>query len=67
MNLGMRAEGDGMIRLTDMSGRVVLSESVPAGYQIYQVEIHHLNHGMYILHWIESGKPRGVGKIVKAR
>jgi len=67
VNLGMRTEDDGMIRLTDMSGRVVLSEFVPSGYQIYQVDIHHLNHGVYILHWIESGKPRGVGKIVKAR
>ncbi|HER08089.1 MAG TPA: T9SS type A sorting domain-containing protein [Bacteroides sp.] len=67
INLGMRTEDDGMIRLTDMGGRVVLSEHVPAGYQIYQVDIQHLNQGMYIIHYMESGKIRGLSKIVKSR
>ncbi len=67
VNLGSRTEHSGMIRLTDMSGRVVITENIPAGYQIYQLDIQHLNHGMYVLEWIESGRIRGLSKVVKSR
>ncbi|HDS07770.1 MAG TPA: T9SS type A sorting domain-containing protein, partial [Bacteroides sp.] len=67
VNLGSRTEHGGIIRLTDMSGRVVIAENMPAGYQIYQLDIQHLNHGMYVLEWIESGRIRGLNKVVKSR
>jgi len=67
VNLGAITEYYGRIELLDMSGKVVLAENVPAGYQIFQLDIEHLNRGMYILQWIESGEVKGVSKIVKTR
>jgi hypothetical protein len=40
---------------------------MPAGHQIYQLNIHDLVQGMYVLQWIESGQIRGIEKIVKTR
>jgi hypothetical protein len=65
LDLGARAENQGRIELLDMSGRPVVSELVPRGYKLYEVNIGHLTRGMYIVHWIESGKVRGISKIVK--
>ena len=67
VNLGTRTGDYGRIELLDMSGRVVLSEHVPPGYQIFQLDVEHLNRGMYILRWVESGQVRGVSKAVKTR
>ena len=65
INLGKPAEKSGTIKLLDMNGRVVLTEHVPPGYQIYQIGIEHLNRGIYILYWYESDQFRGLNKIVK--
>ncbi len=67
VNLGVRTTQPGSIVLLDMSGKVVLVEPIPPGYQLIQLEIEHLNRGMYILQWIESGQVRGVTKVVKPR
>jgi hypothetical protein len=65
INLAKPSENPGTIRLLDMNGRVVLTEHVPPGYQIYQIGIEHLNRGIYILYWYESDQFRGLNKIVK--
>jgi hypothetical protein len=65
LNLGTRSANRGRIELLDMSGRPVISEHVPAGYQIYEVDIQHLNRGIYIVHWIEYGRVTGISKLVK--
>ncbi len=65
LNLGSRSQETGRIELHDMSGRTVISEQVPAGYQIYEVDIQHLSKGLYIVHWIEYGRVTGISKIVK--
>ncbi|MFH0756826.1 MAG: T9SS type A sorting domain-containing protein [Bacteroidota bacterium] len=67
VNLGTRTERPGSIVVLDMSGKVLLAEQVPAGYQLFQLDIGQLERGMYILRWIESGQVRGVSKVVKAR
>ncbi len=67
VNLGARTERPGSIVLLDMSGKVVQAEQVPAGYQLLQLDIEHLERGMYILQWLESGQVRGVTKVVKPR
>jgi hypothetical protein len=65
LNLGTRSVNRGRIELLDMSGRPVISENVPAGYQICEVDIQHLNRGIYIVHWIEYGRVKGISKLVK--
>ena len=60
-------EEEAVIRLLDMNGRVVRNEKMPAGHQIYQLNIQDLVQGMYVLQWIESGQIRGIEKIVKTR
>jgi hypothetical protein len=67
VNLGAMTEHPGRIVLLDMSGKVMLVEQIQAGYQLFQLDIEHLNQGMYILQWIESGQVKGVSKVVKLR
>jgi hypothetical protein len=65
VNLGTTTDHAGRFDLLDMNGRVVMTEKVPPGYQVYQIDIQHLNRGIYILHWYESGRHVGFQKIVK--
>ena len=67
VNLGATTENPGRLELMEISGRTVLTEHLPAGYQLYQLDIGHLYPGMYILRWIESQQVRGVNKFVKVR
>jgi hypothetical protein len=67
INLGSTTEEEAVLRLLDINGRVVRNEKMPAGHQIYQLNIHDLVQGMYVLQWIESGQIRGIEKIVKTR
>jgi hypothetical protein len=67
VNVGSTTQENGVIRILDMNGRLVHTEYMPAGHQIYQLDIHELIRGMYVLHWMESGQIRGVEKIVKTR
>jgi hypothetical protein len=65
INFGNRTEEDGHLKLIDMNGRVVLSEKLPAGYQIYQLEIGYLQRGVYIVQWEQSGFIKGMEKVIK--
>ncbi len=65
VNLGDMTGLPGIIELLEMNGRVVMSEHLPAGQQLFQVDIDHLQPGMYILRWVESDQVRGVSKFVK--
>jgi hypothetical protein len=65
VNLGMTTEQEGQIKLVDMSGRVVVNELLPAGYQIIQLDVAHLERGVYIVQWEESGVIRGLDKLIK--
>ncbi len=67
INLGSTTEEEAVIRLLDINGRVVHNEKMPAGHQIYQLNVHDLVQGMYVLQWIESGQIRAIEKIVKTR
>ncbi|HER09932.1 MAG TPA: T9SS type A sorting domain-containing protein, partial [Bacteroides sp.] len=67
VNLGHTTVLTGRLDLIDMNGRLVLTELVPPGYQIYQIDIGHLNRGIYILRWNESGKDTGFQKIGKTK
>jgi hypothetical protein len=65
VNLGSTTEAEGLIKLVDMSGRVVKSELLPAGYQIYKLDVAHLERGVYVVQWEESGVVRGLDKLIK--
>jgi len=67
MNTGAVTESPGRMELLEMSGKVVLSEYLPAGHQVYQFDIEKLNAGMYLIRWFESDQIRGVSKFVKVR
>jgi hypothetical protein len=67
VNLGSRKTSQGQIELLDMNSKVVLTEHVPAGYQIVQLDLNLLERGIYILRWIDSGQVKGVRKVVKTR
>ncbi len=67
MNTGSGTLHAGSIELLDLNGKVVRLDQVPAGYQVFQLEIDDLEDGIYILRWIESGMIRGIGKFVKIR
>lgn len=67
VDLGAGSEDNGNIVLTDLSGRVVLQEFVPAGTRALQLNISLLDPGIFFLRWIESGQVRGVGKVMKIR
>ena len=65
VNLGRPSDRDGRFDVIDMNGRIVLSEQVPMGYQVYQLGIESLNRGFYMIQWMESGILRGRTKLVK--
>jgi hypothetical protein len=67
VNLGARTENTGKIELFDLRGKMVLEEEIPPGYQIIQLNIAHLQKGIYLLRWRESGQVKGVSKVVKYR
>jgi len=67
VNLGNRTESNGRIQLFDIHGKVVLEETIPAGYQVIQLDIDRLTEGMYILRWTEAGKVTGRSKVVVSR
>ncbi len=67
VNLGTRSEHVGRIELIDVNGKVVFEEHLPAGYQVFQLDLDPLSRGLYILRWIESDQIRGVSKVVKSR
>jgi PKD repeat protein len=65
VNLGRIAERAGLLRVMDMNGRQVMTEQIPAGYQVYQLNINQLNRGLYLLYWMEGDQVRGITKIIK--
>jgi len=64
VNLGYRTEKKGRIELFDIHGKVVLKENVPPGYQVIQLDVDHLNTGLYLVRWSEPGQVKGVSKVV---
>jgi hypothetical protein len=65
LNLGTTSQRKGRLEMLDMNGRKVLVEQLPAGHQVYQVGIDHLERGMNIIGWYESGQLMGIRKIIK--
>jgi len=65
IDLGAGSENNGNIELTDISGKVVLKEYVPAGTRALQLNVSLIGPGIFFLRWIESGQVRGVGKVMK--
>jgi len=67
LNLDEETKNLGRVELSDINGRLVLSETLQPGSLEVQLHINHLERGIYILQWIESGQIRGVSKVVKTR
>jgi hypothetical protein len=60
-------EKKGKVELANLSGKVVLYKEAPPGTRVVQLETGPLPPGIYILRWTETGKVRGLGKVVKIR
>jgi hypothetical protein len=65
VNLGREALEDGRLEIVDMNGRVVQNTHIPMGYQIYQLDIHTLERGLYMVQWYEGDRLRAHTKLVK--
>ena len=65
VNIGSSSERDGRFEVIDMNGRIVQSEHVPSGYQIYQMDVQSLNRGFYMIMWYEAGILKGRNKLIK--
>jgi len=65
VTISSSSERDGRFEVIDMNGRIVQSEHVPSGYQIYQMDVQSLNRGFYIIQWYEAGLLKGRNKFVK--
>ena len=50
---GSQHSAPGRIELLEMSGRLVMSEQVPAGSGLYQMDMGTLTPGMYMIRWID--------------
>ena len=64
VNLGCRTENNSKIELIDLHGRVVHKENIPPGSHIVQLDIGHLNKGLFLLRWSETGRIKGLSKVV---
>lgn len=67
LNLGSKSERAGKLEMLELSGKVVGVEELPPDHQVYQIDISHLDPGMYILRWIEAGQVRGLVKFVRMK
>ena len=67
VELGENSALSGRIEIADINGRVVHATYLPMGTEKIQLDIGHLDRGIYILQWIEAGQSKGVGKVVKTR
>jgi PKD repeat protein len=67
VKLGTSPDREGRLRITDLSGRVMLETDVQPGYSLQMLEISHLSQGMYMISWLESGVLKGSAKMVRAR
>jgi PKD repeat protein len=65
VNLGRTIEQEGHIKLVDMSGRVVLHQQLPSGYQIFKLDVDHLDRGVYVVQWEQAGVIQGLEKLIK--
>jgi PKD repeat protein len=64
VNLVHTTENSGKIELFDIQGRVVHKETVPPGNTEVQLDVSHLDKGLYLLRWSETGRINGMGKFV---
>jgi hypothetical protein len=67
LSLGKPAENQGMIRVMDLSGRLVLEADMEPGYSVRQLDISDLSEGVYLVSWVQSGVSMGRGKFVLTR
>jgi len=67
LNLGKPAEDQGLIRVMDLSGRLVLEAEMEPGHSIRQLDISDLSEGVYLVSWLQSGVSMGRGKFVLVR
>jgi len=65
VNLGYRSTHSGRIEVLDLNGRVAREEQIPAGFQVFQLDINLLNRGIYILRWTEANQINKTARLVK--
>lgn len=65
VNLGSRAEKEGILEVYDLSGRMVMNMETQPGYQIFNLDVQDLTKGMYMIRLMESGVVVGHSKFIK--
>ena len=62
VNLGSGQEYNGQIKITDLSGKIVMTVDVQPGISLYQLDVAHLSRGMYMIYLMEAGEMKGTKK-----
>jgi len=67
INLGTLATGEGVLEVSDLSGKMVYQRTIASGYRIIRMDPQDLPEGIYVVSWKESGHLRGRTKMVRIR
>lgn len=67
VNMGSEATLQGELRIVDASGRLLMMADVSPGQVIRQLDIASLDQGFYLVQWIESGRVKGYGSLIRMR
>ncbi|MCK4750239.1 MAG: lamin tail domain-containing protein, partial [Bacteroidales bacterium] len=66
IDMGNLSDETARFQLVDVGGKVVLNGLVPSGFQYYEINMEHLQRGIYFLSWYYSTELYGSFKIIKA-
>ena len=67
INFGSDIMREGSLQVVDLAGRTMLRSEIQPGYAIQELDISRLSPGVYTLQWIESGKIRARGKLIRSQ
>jgi hypothetical protein len=67
VNLGSGQEYYGKIKITDLSGKMVLTVDVQPGIGLYRLDVSRLSRGVYMVCWFEADKLISRRKVVLIR
>ena len=66
INMGSDIRSEGSLQVVDLAGRITLTSEIQPGYSIQKLDISQLSPGVYTVQWIESGKIRARGKLIRS-
>ncbi len=67
INYGEQIEKKGVLKVLDLSGKLMLRSSVQPGYLIQQLDVSQLPVGMYMIYRMEGNEVKGYSKFIRTR